>query len=514
MSSQKGPVDQQSAEAAPRIGVDEWVAQAAGRQQQQSGPLARLVRMGAAIPISVRYGLVLLLLALLPTITSTDFVLDLLGVTDNNFILRIGARFLIFAMLAIGLNVVVGYAGLLDLGYVAFFGIAGYLYAYLSSGFVQIGDFIPYGLAVPSIISIPLIVAVTALVGWLIGAVSLRLSGDYLAIVTLGFGQIFVQLALTATRVKVPWLARPVDLTRGPNGINDLDNLALFSYTMETTQHYYYLFLVLLVLLFVGVDRLNRSRIGRAWRAVREDEFAAEVMGTPTRRVKLLAFAIGAAIAGLAGGVDAAWQGNVVPVPRYGVLTLINLYAMVVLGGLGSLPGVVIGAFLFTVLPEVLRSIFLAGILFYSALLLGLLAWLRPLRRFVTVLAGTILAGYVLKFLVNIFWPGLDSGYPDAGSILNEFIQGWLVIPANYQIVGNMATVSTIFFVLLLLLVQNAFWRNVLLGVTVYLVAFAWETRLAAEPAATRVLVVGLSLVLLMIFRPQGLLGRQEVKVV
>jgi branched-chain amino acid transport system permease protein len=409
----------------------------------------------------------------------------------------------------------------LDLGYVAFYGIAGYLYAYLSSEFVQIGDAVPNGLATPSLLSVPLIIVITAVVGYLLGSVSLRLSGDYLAIVTLGFGQVFVLLARTATRVNVPGVDHTIDFTRGPNGINGLDNISLFGYTFQSTLQYYYLFFVLLVIVYIVVNHLNESRVGRAWRAMREDELAAEVMGMPTRNLKLLAFATGAGIAALAGAVDAAWQGNVVPEPRYSVLTLINLYAMVVLGGTGSLPGVVIGAFIFTVLPEALRSVQLAGIMFYTLAILGLYAWLKPWQKFTAVFGGTIIIGYILKFLVGRVWPSLDSACrtlaspcPEPGSVLNQIIQGWLIIPENFPLVGNIVTILAVFILLVTFLVKRPQWRWLLTGLVIYMFAFAWETRLAIEPAATRILIVGTSLVVLMIVRPQGLLGKAEVKVV
>ena len=302
-----------------------------------------------------RIGLVAVILIIAPILTNTSPILTLLGISNNDFMVRVGATFLAFGILAVGLNVVVGYAGLLDLGYVAFFGLAGYAYAYLSSDFVS-----PNGIHLPSIISVPLIIAFTALVGWLLGSLSIRLLGDYLAIVTLGFGLLFVQLATTLTRVKFFWLDYTVDLTRGPNGINNLDEIVLFGYEFTSTLQYYFLFLVLLGAVVLVVHHINQSRLGRAWRAMREDELAAEVMGMPTRRLKLMAFAIGAAIAALTGTVFAAWQGNVVPI-RYSVLALINLYAMIVLGGLGSLPGVIIGAFIFTVLPEIWRNVEAAG---------------------------------------------------------------------------------------------------------------------------------------------------------
>ena len=499
-------------EAPSRIGADEWVAQEATRRRGQTGIGGRIAAVWESIPLTRRFGLVLLLLIFAPVVTGSQPFLDLIGLSNDAFILRIGARFLIFAMLAIGLNVVVGYAGLLDLGYVAFFGIAGYLYAYLSSDFIIIGSM--KGIHLPTLVSLPLIVLATAFVGRLLGLVSLRLSGDYLAIVTLGFGQVFVQLALTATRVRVPWRTQPIDLTRGPNGINRLDEISLFGFTFETTLQYYYLFLALLVLIFVAVRHLNYSRIGRAWHSIRDDELAAEAMGTPTNRMKLLAFTVGAAIAAVAGVVDAAWQGNVVPVPRYSVLTLINLYAMVVLGGIGSLSGVVIGAFIFTVLPELLRSITLAGFLFYGAGLIGLLALLRPLRRFAALLAATVAGGLVVKGLVFLIAPSLDTGGSGSGSFLNRLVQSWLVIPESAKSIGNVVVVLAVLALLTTILVRRRERLFLpLLALSLYLSAFAWETRLALEPAATRIVIVGTTLVVLMIVRPQGLLGKAEVRV-
>ncbi|MEZ4677624.1 MAG: branched-chain amino acid ABC transporter permease [Caldilineaceae bacterium] len=485
-----------------------------GRQRRRSGFWGVGHGLGTD-SLSARYTGVLLLALAFPLLSGTDLLLDRFGVSNNDFILRTAVRFLTFALMAIGLNVVVGYAGLLDLGYIAFMGIAGYLYAYMSSDFVQIAGVIPYGLAIPTLVSLPLIILMVAAIGYGIGAVSIRLSGDYLAIVTLGFGQVFLQLALTMTRVSVPGRERPVDFTRGPNGINNLDNLHFFGYEIASLTQYYYLFLLLLVLVYIVVTHLNRSRIGRSWRAIREDELAAEVMGIPTRRLKLLAFAIGAGIAALAGATDAAFQGSVVPNPRYSALTLINLYAMVVLGGLGSLPGAVIGALIFTALPELLRSITLAGYLFYGALLIGLLTLIRPWRRLGLLLGGTVLGGYLFKLLVNLMLPGLDAGYPEAGSVLNMAVQGWLVIPPNFTTVGNVVTGAAVLLLLgALLLHARPFWHNILLGLAIYAFAFAWETTLVANPAATRVLVVGLTLVILMIARPQGLLGKVEVKIV
>jgi ABC-type branched-subunit amino acid transport system permease subunit len=494
----------------PRIGSDEWVAQVEGRKKRRAGAFGRLLDAWERLPFALRLLLGLALLLALPLITSSAPFLALSGAGTNAFILSTLNRFLVFAILAIGLTVVVGYAGLLDLGYIAFYGLAGYLYAYTSSGFVQ--AFGPEGVHLPSLVSIPLIVLVVAGVGWLLGATSLRLSGDYLAIVTLGFGLVFVQLALTLTRVRVPGVARPVDLTGGPNGINRLDDISVLGFTFDSSLHYYYLLLGLLALVFVAVYNLSRSRIGRAWRAIREDGLAAEVMGVPTARMKLLAFAVGAGVAALAGAVDAAWQGNVVPVPRYSSLALINLYAMVVLGGTGSLVGAVLGAFIFTVLPEVLRDVALASYLFYGGAALGLFVTLRPRARLLRVLGGVLALGLTLKGAA-LLWPALDAAALPGGSWLNAMTRSFLVLPEAHQALGNLAVVLAI--AALLGAVLSRGWRfEGLLVLALYLGVFGWETRLVLEPAATRILIVGATLVVLMIVRPQGLLGKPEVRVV
>lgn len=501
----------QDSSSSLKVGVDEWVAQVEGRTRRDEGFWGTVVYGWQAIPLRIRYSVALLILFAFPFVTATDPVLDLLGISNNDFLVRIGARFMVFALLAIGLNIIVGYTGLLDLGYVAFFGISGYAYAYLSSSFVQFGGL--DGIHLPSLVSLPLIVLFTSMVGVTIGYVSFRLGGDYLAIVTLGFGQVFLQLALTATRVDLPWAERPVDFTRGPNGITRLDDLAFFGFELQTTTHYYFLLCLLLVFVFTAVHHLNQSRIGRAWRALKDDELAAESMGIPTRRMKLLAFAIGAGIAGLAGAVDAAWQDSVIPNPRYSVLTLINLYAMVVMGGLGSLPGVVLGALIFTTLPEILRDIQIASVLFYSCLTIGLIISLRPLPRLMSVVGGTLILGLALQWLGPLLFPNVAWYTSSASFWLNRMVQSWLLIPADYVTVGNVVTVGAVGVLLAFLAVQ-ARWRWVLLSVALYMFIFAWETRLVQEPAATRILIVGATLVVLMIARPQGLLGKAEVRVV
>ena len=258
---------------------------------------------------------------------------------------------LLYVMLALGLNIVVGYAGLLDLGYVAFYAVGAYFYAILASP--QFGIHLPYWVLLPAG------AGVACLFGVLLGTPTLRLRGDYLAIVTLGFGEII--------RIFLNNLNAPMNITNGPQGINMIDPVQLagqsltrpidlFGIEVSGAHAHYYLFLAL-TLLIIGIAlRLQDSRIGRAWAAIREDEVAAEAMGIHTRNVKLLAFAMGAAFGGLGGGLFAAFQGFVSP-ESFTLMESIMILCMVVLGGMGHVPGVVLGALLLTVLPELLRYI-------------------------------------------------------------------------------------------------------------------------------------------------------------
>jgi len=258
---------------------------------------------------------------------------------------------LLYIMLALGLNIVVGYAGLLDLGYVAFYAVGAYLWALLASP--------QFGLHWPFWAMLPLGAGVAALFGVLLGTPTLRLRGDYLAIVTLGFGEII--------RIFLNNLNAPVNITNGPQGITLIDPVAvgglqfsgtqtLFGISFSSTHLYYYLFLLLaLAVIFISL-RLENSRLGRAWAAIREDEIAAAAMGINVRNVKLLAFALGAAFGGIAGGLFAGFQGFVSP-ESFNLLESIMILCMIVLGGMGHIPGVILGAVLLTVLPEALRYV-------------------------------------------------------------------------------------------------------------------------------------------------------------
>ncbi|CAN5194268.1 branched-chain amino acid ABC transporter permease [soil metagenome] len=291
-------------------------------------------------------------------------VLPLLLQQGGNAWVRIVDMALLYVLLALGLNIVVGYAGLLDLGYVAFFAVGAYLFALLGSphlaeAFPWIAERFPEGLHLPIWAIIPAAAALAGLFGITLGAPTLKLRGDYLAIVTLGFGEII--------RVFLNNLDRPINLTNGPKGINQIDSMkffgvdlgksnSLFGIEFTSVSMYYYLFLALVIVSVIICHRLQNSRIGRAWMAIREDEIAAKAMGINTRNMKLLAFGMGATFGGVSGSMFAAFQGFVSP-ESFSLMESIMIVAMVVLGGIGHLPGVILGALLLAALPEVLRHV-------------------------------------------------------------------------------------------------------------------------------------------------------------
>ncbi|MGY8905455.1 MAG: ABC transporter permease subunit [Burkholderiales bacterium] len=282
----------------------------------------------------------------------------------GNAWVRIADVALLYVLLALGLNIVVGYAGLLDLGYVAFFAVGAYLFGLLASPhltetFPLLAAWFPGGLHTPLWVVIPLAACVAGVFGVLLGAPTLRLRGDYLAIVTLGFGEI--------VRVFLNNLDHPVNITNGPRGLGQIDSATFFGINLGKTWSvggfdlpsvtlYYYLFLALVVISVVVCFRLEHSRIGRAWMAIREDEIAAKAMGINTRNLKLLAFGMGATFGGVSGALFGAFQGFVSP-ESFSLMESVMIVAMVVLGGLGHLPGVIVGAILLAALPEVLRYV-------------------------------------------------------------------------------------------------------------------------------------------------------------
>jgi len=291
-------------------------------------------------------------------------VLPLVLQQGGNAWVRIADSALLYVLLALGLNIVVGYAGLLDLGFVAFYAIGAYMFGLLASphltdSFASIAAAFPAGLHMPLWIVVPAGAALAGIFGILLGAPTLKLRGDYLAIVTLGFGEII--------RVFLNNLDHPVNITNGPKGLNQIDSfhfwglnlgrpLNVLGFEIASVSLYYYLFLALVLGSIVICHRLELSRIGRAWMAIREDEIAAKAMGINTRNMKLLAFGMGATFGGVSGSMFAAFQGFVSP-ESFSLMESVMIVAMVVLGGIGHLPGVILGAILLSALPEVLRYV-------------------------------------------------------------------------------------------------------------------------------------------------------------
>ena len=291
-------------------------------------------------------------------------VLPLFAQQFGNGPVRIIDLALLYVLLALGLNIVVGYAGLLDLGYVAFYAVGAYLFALLNSphlaeNFEHIAAAFPTGLHLPLLLAIALAALLAGLFGVLLGAPTLKLRGDYLAIVTLGFGEII--------RVFLNNMEYPLNITNGPRGIGQIDgvhfwgfefsqNHEILGFTVNSVSMYYYLFLALVVGSVLICYRLENSRIGRAWMAIREDEIAAKAMGINTRNMKLLAFGMGATFGGVSGSMFGAFQGFVSP-ESFSLQESIMIVAMVVLGGIGHIPGVILGALLLAALPEVLRYV-------------------------------------------------------------------------------------------------------------------------------------------------------------
>src|SRR6266545_4211969 len=410
----------------PRVGVDEWVARAEERARGPAGLAGLTRRLGSAVPPPARLALFIAVAATLP------FWMN------RGDLFSYGIFTLLYALLGLGLNVVVGYAGLLDLGYVAFFGFGAYFYAELSSD--------QYGIHWSAAASFPVVVVATALLGLVLGLSSRRLLGDYLAIVTLFFGQAFVVFV----NVGNPTVAGK-GLTGGPNGIADIDPLTFFGYELTTRTQQFYFLLLAVVLVLVGLHFLSEARTGRAWRALREDPLAAEVMTIPVKRLKLMAFAFGAGIAGLAGCIFASVL-TAVTAGNFDLPLLITIYAVVILGGFGSLTGVVLGAIVINVsfqflAPENPQDN--ARLLFYAITLLLLVLSVRPWLRLGAVVGGIVGLGIVIQLLVEAVAPSWTGGPVVEGGRLAGVVQEWVVItPPGHGRFGSFAYVGLVVAIL------------------------------------------------------------------
>ena len=508
----------------PRIGSDEWVARADERAEARAGILGRAQALYERVPKPAVFAFFVGLAVLVPLFTAQ---------TENDiYFLRVGTVALVFALLALGLNVAVGFAGLLDLGYIAYYGIGAYGYAFLSSD--------KFGVHWQAWLVIPLVVAISALIGFLLALPSRRLVGDYLAIVTLFFGQIFYIIATQGYRISVLGLNKDLgfdranwDLTGGPNGIANVDGLNAFGLTASSERAYFYITLTAVVVVFAGLTLANRSRTGRAWRALHDDSLAAQAMSIPVNWLKLLAVGVGAAVAALAGTINAALLQGAFP-DDYNTQVLIIIYAMVILGGAGSLAGAVLGAVIVSVLMlEGLRPQTPIGDLtgngrwlFYATILVVLVATIRPWLRLAAILGAIIVFGVVVHTIVAATTErgtdGLLNTGPETyeeGGPVGWLIRHWLALPGGTYELGsrtwfNVALVGLIGLILCMTLVKG--WvRDALIVPAVWLAGFVWETRLVLEASGpTRFLLLGAILIVVMVARPQGLLGRPRVEIV
>ena len=475
----------------PRIGVDEWVASVAGKRDQYSGLRGTVQRRWDQLPPAARVLVFAAPAAAFPFLTSQGNVF------------RYGLFTLVYALLALGLNIVVGFAGLLDLGYVAFFGIGAYLYAILASP--------QFGHHWQAVAAVPVVVIGTAILGLLVGLPSRRLFGDYLAILTLFFGQAFVIFVNNANRIDFPYFGH-VDLTGGSNGIANIDPWNFFGFKVDSTIKQYYLLLIVVSVVLILLMYVNESRTGRAWRALREDPLAAEVMSIPVNRLKLLAFVCGAAVAGLTGAIYATIATAALP-GDYDVGLLITIYAIMILGGFGSIMGIVVGAVIVSSVPELLRSSANARPLFYGAILIAILVKLRPWRLLAAELGGLLALGFAIHAIAGAAYPRLVHGESIGSGLFARALDRWMLFP------GNPVKIADVAYILLVAAIVvypqlSRLWRAFLLAPLLYLVMFVWENLLLFQiGGATRLILLGALLVALMIVRPQGLFGTATVEI-
>ena len=478
----------------PAVGRDEWVARHGDNRARRGGPLGALEERLRVVPWWAWLTLLVAIACLVPV------------AFDSGYVRRVAFDIVIYMLLALGLNVVVGWGGLLDLGYVAFYGIGAYAYALLSSDH--------YGVHLPTIVTIPLVVMIGAVAGLLVGLPSRRLTGDYLAIVTLFFLQLFLTIGTNGDDLFGH------NVTGGANGLLKIDPLSLFGRDLPATSGggvfnvaYLYVVLAAFVVVFVALRFVNLSRTGRAWRSLREDPLAAEVMGMPVNWLKLMSFAFGAAIAALSGTFVAALNSSVFPL-SFSFPLLIIVYTMVILGGSGSQAGVVIGAILIGILLELLRDPGDSRVLFYSVIVLGLVAALRLSIRLTAVLGGLFVFGVALHSIAGAVDDTWVNGSGGAGGGVADFMANWVVVPTEPAAWIAPVSYVTLVAMALFLTLLRGWVRLVVLVPVLYLAAFVWENVMLAKPEPTRYIILGVILIALMILRPSGLLGEKRVEII
>ena len=474
----------------PAVGQDEWVARHTERRLVRGGRLGVVEQRLRAAPWWAWLVLFAAAASLIPVVESSGYVR------------RVGFDTVIFMLLALGLNVVVGWGGLLDLGYIAFYGVGAYTYAIFDSD--------KFGMHLPTIVAVPAITIVGALVGLLVGLPSRRLSGDYLAIVTLFFLELFETVATNGNQIFGH------DITGGANGILGVDPLSFFGHQLAVQHNgifavsYYYVAVALFLVVFVALRFVNLSRVGRAWRSLREDPLAAEVMGMPVNWLKLTAFATGAAVAALTGTLATALAASVFPL-NFSPVVLITVYAMVILGGSGSQAGVALGAVLVNVLLQLLQNPDQARVLFYLLVVVGVITAFRWSRTLAVVSAATVALGFAVHAVVS----SIDKTWATIGhSGFSGVLSHWVVVPGALAPWVGQVSYGVLIAAALAVTQLRGVPRLVALPPTIYLAAFVWENVMLPNPGPTRYIVLGLLLIVLMIARPNGLLGERRVEIV
>jgi branched-chain amino acid transport system permease protein len=460
------------------IGVDEWAAQSEDRHDRGTGWRRLLARADARVGWWPRLAMAV----------GVGLIFGQLSLNVN--IETVAVNSLIYAILAIGLN----------LGYVAFFGFGAYGYAIFSSHALGTGGV--GGAELPTIATIPIVLAGSGILGAIIGLVSLRVSGDYLAIVTLFVGQAFMEFV---NNVDSGTLG-------GVNGLFGLQPIHGFGGQVTTVQGYYYVALIAIAVLMGLMHLLDESRTGRAWRAVREDELAAEAMTIPTGALKVMAISFGAVIGALAGVIFAAQQDNVFPT-NFTANILILIYACLVLGGAGSIAGALLGGILVTAGQQMVSSPTDAGYLFYGLILVALVVKVRPWRMLGAVLCATVVLGVALHAIVGAIASSATAGSPGSAGWIGSAVRDWVIVPSHPAGYGNVLYIVLICMVFAIVRVR-ARLRPLLLVPTLYVAACCWESRLVVNPSITAQILIGAILIAMMSARPQGLLGTMRVEVV
>jgi ABC-type branched-subunit amino acid transport system permease subunit len=420
--------------------------------------------------------------------------------TGNVNLLTVGFTCLLYAILALGLNISVGWAGLLDLGYIAFVGFGAYGYAIFSS--TALGTNGLGGSHLAAFESIPIVVLAAGVAGAIIGVIALRLEGDYLAIVTLFLGQAFADAVNNVD----------TGTFGGVNGLFGLDGLHGFSGTVQTPRGFYVVALIVCAVLAGILHLLDTSRTGRAWRALQDDPLAARAMTMPVKKLKVMAYSFGGAVGALGGALFAAQQSSVFPT-NFNETILILIFACLVLGGTGSIAGAILGGVLVQAMEFLLASPKDSAYLFYGLILIALFWKIRPWRHLAAVLAGTVVLGVVAHAIAGAISSSATAGATGSSGWIGSAVSHWVIVPSSAASFGNVLFVVIIGCVIALLRLDGV-RRLALVVVTVYVAACCWESRLVVNPAVTTQIMIGAILIVTMAARPNGLLGRRRVEIV